>query len=84
MKYLYTVVFRRPDYIDDKDLPCDTYFAHIEAEHALKPNEILAMGQGDAYRVDTEQGLEPQHPNDYALLFVFSGHITPLLWSWDI
>jgi hypothetical protein len=84
MKYQYTVVLVRPDYIADKDLPCDVYLAHIEADYALKADEIIAWGRADVCRADLREKLNPQHPNDYAPLFVLSGHITPLLWSWDV
>jgi len=43
----------------------------------------VQLARKEVFKADTKDGLDPQSPDDYALLFVLSGHHTPLMWGWQ-
>jgi hypothetical protein len=80
----YTVILLRPDYLADDDsggFGQDVYMAFVEANTT---RGAVGRGQRQVFRADTTNGLEPNSPDDYALIVVFPGHITPELWGWEL
>lgn len=67
----FTVMLRRPDYLS-RDFPNDMYIAHVEADH---PKRAIRKAQLEVYAADKKDGLFPNEPEDYALLFCCKGHV---------
>jgi hypothetical protein len=80
----YTVLLLRPDYIANSgDVPYgqDVYVALVRAESA---KDAIARGQAEVFEADTHDALEPNEPEDYAVVVVFDGFHTPELWGWQL
>lgn len=78
---LYTVVLRRPDYMG-RECANLVEMVGVPYSSAVPTDEMLdlALGvaQAQAYAADASQCLEPESPDDYALVALFSGHNSPL------
>ncbi len=76
----FTVVLLRPDYMS-YNYGQDIYVAHVEAECC---NTAHVAACKDVFKADKRDGLEPYSVYDYALCVMFSGHIQPCLFGWQL
>lgn len=80
----FTVVLLRPDYLADEGIGGYGQDVYIGQESATTPAKAVKKAQARVYSFDDENGLEPNDPDDYALLAVFKGHHVPVLWGWQL
>lgn len=77
----YTVVLLKPDYMC-RDVPYgqEIYIANMIMAEGAKA--AFKAAQAEAFAADTENGDDPQRPDDYALCVVFEGHCGPRMFGW--
>jgi hypothetical protein len=81
-KHDYSVVLLRPDYmLEDLEYGHDMYVAHVTATNPLN---AIPEAQRQAYEADLRNGGEPNHPDDYAVTLVLSGHVNVKLFGWQL
>lgn len=74
----YTVVLRRPDYMGGAcEVELVTVMKGANMAEAVQAAAI-AQAQRQCYTVDLQAMLEPESPDDYALVVLFAGHQQPL------
>ena len=83
MSYQFTVVLKRPDYMNEDDDSANPYLALISVDEVTPFTKLVQLARKEVFKADTKDGLDPQSTDDYALLFVLSGHHTPLMWGWQ-
>lgn len=76
----YTVVLLRPDYIAEP-YGIDTYTALVEGEGY---DDAIKNAQKEVFKADKRDGMWPSEPDDYALVVMFEGHMTPCLYGWQV
>lgn len=78
----YTVVLRRPDYmggaceVEMVTVMCDESVP--EAVQALDETRAIEQAKMQRYIDDLQETLEPESPDDYALVVLFAGRQPPL------
>ena len=78
-KTKFTVVLLRPDYLStDTPYGQDIYVALIEADDC---DDAVQVAQQEVFKADCEDGLEPDSLDDYALVVMFEGHNSPVLFG---
>ena len=82
MKAKFTVVLLRPDYItSDTPYGQDIYVALIEADGH---DDAVRVAQQEVFKADRKDGLGPDSLDDYALVVMFEGHHSPVLFGWQL
>ena len=73
----FTVILTRPDYMVE-DIEDRVYVAYVQAETAVR---AVAVAQRQAYNTDKDRSWISNNITDYALVVVFSGHASAILWG---
>jgi hypothetical protein len=81
-KHKFTVILLRPDYMSE-NYGEDIYVALVEVDDT---DCMLALtaAKKEVFKADKRDGLEPNDLDDYALCVMFSGHVQPCLFGWQL
>ena len=73
----FTVILTRPDYMVE-DIEDRAYVAYVQAETS---DRAVAVAQQQVYTADKDRNWTANTLTDYALVVVFSGHASAILWG---